>query len=136
MSGLRLRSGNSTVTLDDDLSDFVRQALEASHGAIVQAMEDEVQAVHRGAVERAPVKSGRFRRGLRYHLEIDPSSDEIKATITSEAPYTRWIRSPVMQGYDSVWQGLVAAPMRRAGKRLVTRLGDDIAGAMKGEQDG
>lgn len=128
---LKIRDGSVTMEMDDGLSKWVEKALRAANGAIYDSIEDEVRQVWQSAVARAPVKSGRFKRGLAYGMELDVAASEIKGTITSEAPYTRWVRAPVVAGYTSVWQGLVAAPMRRAGKRLVTRLAPEISDAIE-----
>jgi len=128
---LRIRSGAVTVTLDDGLVRLVERAIRNSNRVVVEAIEDQVQPIHAGAVAGAPVKSGRFKKGLTWALEFDPSSSEIRGKIGSAAPYTHFIKTPIKEGSESVFRDLVARPMRRSGRQLVRDLGPQIAQAWR-----
>lgn len=131
---IRLRDGNVTVTLDDGLTSWAEDTLRATYGAVYDSLEREAQQVWLSAKLRAPRRSGRFERGLNYHIDLDLATDTIRATVSSEAPYTYWIRTPVADGYEYAWQELVAKPMRRSGRRLINTLASDLAAAVDGRR--
>jgi len=128
---LRIKSGAVTVTLDDGLTRLVERAIRNANGVVIEAIEDQVQPIHADAVAGAPVKSGRFKKGLAWALELDPSSSEIRGKIDSSAPYTHFIKTPIKEGSESVFRDLVVRPMRRGGRQLVRDLGPQIAQAWR-----
>lgn len=134
---LRFRSGGVTVTLGEEITRTTERALRACYGAIIDGIQMEVEAIHANAVAMAPVKSGRFRAGLSQGMVVNLDEGLIQGTVSSGVEYTRWIRwsksrrGGRFQRRTSVWQELVAAPLREARVRLVRDLQADLVRAVR-----
>ncbi len=142
--GIRFRTGGVTVELDEGLTRFAEQALDATMGATAAAIRAEVEPITAAAIQNAPVKSGGFKAGISSKMVIDLDAGLLRGEVRSAVPYTKWIRAEAggrnKRGQfikrRSTYQALIAAPMRAAGKRLIAELEQDLIAVVKAGLDG
>lgn len=129
---IRYREGSVTVTVDGEVARWVDAVLRSAGRDVLGAIEVEVNNVHRVAVDRWPVRSGRSRDGLRTALTLDRTRGRIEGAVLALVPYSIYVKSYKggLQG-KSAWQVLVRGPMNLAKKRLTASLGDVIVNGGK-----
>lgn len=113
---------------DHELMDKL-YALLKNTTPLVQALEDERDAVLNEARAQWPVKTGRSKAGLRASKYL--STKELYIGIEDNVPYVYYIKGNE-QGGRSTWKELVEKPLRKRIKPLRIRLADAIIEITKG----
>ncbi len=122
-----LRIGQDAV-LSDDLSGFVRQAIERATGGVFSVLEEETDRVFREAVDEWPVKSGRSKRDLYSSVEIGPDAVHAHLGNRNTGGYVYYISS---RHTGPAYQNLIRHPMLEVADKAAERFGDVVTDEMR-----
>lgn len=125
---IRVGRGIAEIELDDALSDAVERTIARAAPSLLPAMRREAEAIRANAEAEAPVKTGRFRDGFFTGVRL-PDFDTIEVYIGNEVDYWKYIRD--YRG-RSVWNLLVAAPVKKASRRLAEELSEELTALFDG----
>lgn len=124
-----LRDGDVTVTLDEDLADLARRAVDAVLPGVTRAMGRAIGEILVAARASWPVKTGRSRDGLAQVTAI--TTDSVRVAIETRVPYTFFIKPQSLHGASTAWQRWVRGPVTAARKDLEGELGPVIVAALR-----
>lgn len=122
MAALRVGVGDVQVSLSDDFEQLIRAALDQALPGAVQVVEDVVDRVWRQAVERSPVRTGKFQSGLQHALIVAPDYASIRGRVWDDVEYARFVKSPQLPGSGSAFVELLRKPLEAERERLVAEL--------------
>lgn len=130
MAKLRYSEGSVSIAMDDTLERLVRRALDEAAPGVVDRITAETAEVHRLAVSRWPVDTGRSKAGLREEIIVSP--DSVRGRIMNDVEYAPYVRPRWTYNTTTAWSVLVQRPMRAAAERLVKTLGPVLRRALEG----
>ena len=129
---ITLGDGSAGVTLSDDLSGFVRDAIRRAGGAIGERLEQAADSVADEARAKWPVGRERRRPHSRdlFETELRVMSDgTVSAKVKNKADYVWTIRS---KEKGSPWKEFVTKPAEAKADAIVAELGPELARLMGG----
>lgn len=130
MPPLTYGTSNARVTISDDFSGYIRQAIERTMPGMYAKVEEATKRVHAQAVERAPVKTGRFQRSIEMDMLLSPDFEYIRGRVFSDVKYGKYITSASLPDSGNAFVELFQKPMRAEGKALILPLADALRKAL------
>ena len=131
MAKLKFSQGSVSIEMDDTMERLVRRALDRAAPGVVQQITSETAEVHRLAVARWPVKTGRSKAGLEQEILV--STDSVRGRIVNAVEYAPYVRPRWLYNTTTAWSALVQRPMRAAATRLVKALGPILRRSLEGK---
>jgi hypothetical protein len=129
VAGFRVRDGNVTATVSDDLERLIRLSVENVLPGVLAEMEREVAPVLAAARAAWPVETGKSRDGLVQVTTLDTGKSEVSVGIRDDVPYAIFVKPS--KAKSTSWQTLVRGPMGEVQKRVAVTLGPAILRALR-----
>lgn len=130
MGSIRIGGGGAiTATVDDGIERMLRRVVSQVEPALLEELEAEVSDVYRSAVKRwyasrkprTAKQPYHSRDRLAYHIEVIDGGTIIRGRVTNDAWWAKYVKPKTLY-YRSAYVELLRKPMRKAGRRLASKM--------------